>query len=198
LVYLVEHEVGFDTRLIGFPSISGCHAIVYVTDCGLYGYHNAGGSANADWAGRAQAFLSYVQGHHAFPSPGSRLYGATYVAMNRGYKIDVPRKESWRGELTAFATALNFGGKIRGYDLTDAGFPPSAYVEFRKVGEKCEIWVKKWDPAHGTLGPNTQLLDVMILKSNGIARILGQQNLQVTKNVTTAGLQHVHSTRLRH
>ena len=192
-IYLNEREVGFDTTTLGFPSVQGCMAIVYVTDTGLFGYHNYGGSADDKWADRAQAFAQYVQ-NHANAGAGSRLYGVTYVKV-RGYTT--PGKTSWTGELTAFATALGYNGKIRGYDLSGAGILGSAYVEFRKKDDKCEMWVKVWADGDKTTGPNTHANDHKITPPRGGVTVIENQNLQVVTAVTIAGMKHVHSTKLR-
>jgi hypothetical protein len=193
-LYLNERELGFDNTTIGFPSIQGCMAIVYVTPNGLFGFHNYGGSAAVAWPARSGAFGQYFNAHF-LRRAGTRLYGATYVAI-RGY--DAPAATNWTAELTAFATALGFAGKIRGYNLSGSPVPPSAYVEFRKSGDKAEIWVKQWADADKTTGPNTDRANhkIAITRAGGVTTV-ENQNAQVVTNVATAGLHLVHSTRLR-
>jgi hypothetical protein len=195
-VYLNEHEVGFDASLVGFPSISGCHAIVLVTQKGMFGYHNAGGSAQASWPLRAGGFAQFYQ-EHFLRGPGTRLYGVTYVGTNRGYGgVSADR---WKGELLAFATALNFAGKIRGYNLDLSGVPASAYVEFRRAGDKAEIYVKHWVDADKTVGFNTDRANhkIVVPRGGGTVITLENQNNQVVTKVTQTGLVRVHSARLR-
>jgi hypothetical protein len=71
------------------PGIQGCHAIVMVTDRGMFGYHNAGGSGPAQWAGRAGGFATFYN-ENFVRSPGTRLYGVTYVAFRKqGNKAEI-------------------------------------------------------------------------------------------------------------
>lgn len=190
---LNERELGFDANTIGFPSIDSCMAIVYVTPNGLFGYHNFGGSANGAWADRVNAFSQYFQ-HHFLRGDGSRLYGVTYVDR-RGYSL--PALASWTGELIAFAAGLGYNGKIRGYNLSGSGIAPSAYVEFRKFGDKCEMWVKKWADADKTNGANIDKYNHKIAPTRGGVTVVEDQNGGIVTAVTNAGLRHVHSTRLR-
>jgi hypothetical protein len=145
--FLMEHEVGFDTQELGFPSIQGCIAIVYQTHQGLYGYHSAGGSGTDKFKGRAEKFRDFVQGLGGTHG-GVRLYGVTFVGNNqRGYS-GVAR-QTWLAELVAYATELGYTGKISGYDLfkTLKGVGQSAYVEFQKNGSKCDVSVREWTHA---------------------------------------------------
>jgi hypothetical protein len=192
-LYLNERELGFDPTTIGFPSIDSCMAIVYVTSTGLFGYHNYGGSGNNAWADRVNAFTQYFQ-NHFLRGEGTRLYGVTYVDR-RGYSL--PVTTSWTGELTAFASGFGYNGKIRGYNLSGSGIQPSAYVEFRKVADKCEMWVKKWADADKTDGGNSDKYNHKTAPTRGGVTTVEDQNAQVVTAVTTAGLHHVHSIRLR-
>jgi hypothetical protein len=154
--YLLEHDFGFDVDGIGFPSISGCHAIAYLTSNGLFGFHNAGGSGKGDFAPRAMAFATYVREHFDGNGNGLHLYGCSFVGDNRrGYTIGQAMAQ-WKEELQAMATALNFGGTISGYDLHGSGInqPGSAYVEYRVNGNACDIFVKQWTDAGKALGAN--------------------------------------------
>jgi hypothetical protein len=147
MIYLIENEVGFDPQRIGFPSISGCHAIVYSTSIGLFGYHSYGGVDAVQWPGRARCFNQFVT-FPIFPArTGYRLYGVTYVdgQHSRGWRAELGKpKDAWTTELAAYASALGFRGKIRGYNLSKTINATSSYVEFRRNGEKCEIWVRPW------------------------------------------------------
>ncbi len=192
--YLNEREVGFDPERLGFPSISGCLALVYVTENGLFGFHNAGGSANDQWAPRSVFFGNFVRNHFLGGRPGRRVYGATFA-----HRYGPPFRDNWRGELAAYGGSVGFHGAIRGYDLSAAGLPGSAYVEFRKVGPKCEIWIKPWNDHDRTTGPlDARMHHKWIKRDGGGHYSLEEVAAQIVTNVTTAGLLRVHSTRLRH
>jgi len=189
-LYLKERELGFDPTTIGFPSIHGCMAIVYVVPNGLFGYHNYGGSANAAWADRANAFNSYVQ-HHILRGAASRLYGVTFVGLRYG----PPQQDNWVGELTSFAGALGYNGKIRGYDLSGDGMVGSAYVEFRKVNDKCEIWVKPWTA--GGEATNVDKYNHKTAPTRSGVTVVENKDGQVFVSVNPANMRHMHSQRLR-
>ena len=142
--YLMEHEIAFDSTSLGFPSIQGCHAIVYQTPAGIYGYHVAGGSGSNRWPSNARHFAQFVRTHGGLVGRGSRLYGVTYIGNNqRGYSA--PAKTNWKNELVAFATALAYTGKISGYDLDKTlAQGTSAYVEYIVNGNKCDISIEEW------------------------------------------------------
>ncbi len=142
--FLMEHEMAFDADELGFPSIQGCHAIVYQTKDGLFGYHNAGGSGDDRFKGRATKFAEFVRANGGDGS-GTRLYGCSFIGNNqRGYSGKA--KDKWKLELVTFATELGYTGKISGYDLhkTLKGGNDSAYVEYRKSGSKCDVHIRKW------------------------------------------------------
>jgi hypothetical protein len=184
--YLLEHEAGFDTERLGYPSILGCIAICYLTDVGLFGFHNAGNSAPAHWRKRADAFGQFVRGFGK--CSGRALYGVSFVGNNdRGY---TPGKvtQDWKQELKTFAKVLHFGGKVSGYDLAQTGFQNnkhSAYVEFRKVGAACYIYVKPWTP-------DTKIVKVPNPGDNELQMLGGRApNKTVTFEVDLSGLQLV-------
>jgi hypothetical protein len=197
-VYLSENEVGFHQIRLGFPSISGCHAIVYVAN-GLFGLHNFGGADQAQWAERATAFAGFVTSRAGGPGAGKHLYGVCYAtgANSRGYGLASP-KQVWTRELTAFATALGYGGPISGYDLTNLGTPPSVYVLFENVGATCVIQVKGWSKGDGPTGPNASPLDHQMIarNTNGVGYGLKPKNNVVT-SVPTSGLRTVYPEKLR-
>jgi hypothetical protein len=151
--YLGDRHVGFDPQELGFPSLDGCQGIVYVTDAGLFGFHNLGGAAKVDWEDRAKAFALYVSGHPQGNSPGRALYGACYAPDRRGYGT-TDWKTMWRGELTEIASRLGFTGKIYGGNLTQAGIANPALAEFTKVGNTCVLQAKQWSDAGATKAPN--------------------------------------------
>ena len=146
--YLMEHETAFDSTTLGFPSIQGCHAIVYQTKSGIYGFHVAGGSGNNRWPYNARHFAQFIRQHGGGIAKGSRLYGVTYIGNNqRGYSA--PARTNWKNELVEFATALSYTGKISGYDLDKTlAQGTSAYVEYRVNGDKCDVFIETWTGPH--------------------------------------------------
>ncbi|MGQ0649011.1 MAG: hypothetical protein ACT4P7_15760 [Gemmatimonadaceae bacterium] len=146
MIYLLEHKVGFHATGIGFPSISGCHAIVAQTANGLFGYHSYGGSTATAYQPRSRAFAGFVTGH-AQTGPCAGLYSAAFRTMRYG---SAQTKVDWRQEIQEYARALGYTGKIRGLDLTGlvprAGdVDPSAYVQFDLVGGSVNVSYKRWD-----------------------------------------------------
>jgi hypothetical protein len=151
--YVAEREVCFDPTELGFPSIQGCQAIVYVTTSGLFGYHNYGGERSDVWPALTAAFATFVRGNVNQGAGGKMLYGVCYPYSVRGYTGN--QKAQWLAELKAFADAVNYTGEIWGYDLASAGIPPSAYVYFCHVQSKCVIQARKWVDHEETKGANT-------------------------------------------
>lgn len=196
--YLLEHQMGFDTNCIGFPSIQGCHAVVYQTSAGLYGFHIAGGSANADWALNAGVFRQFVASLNGLANPGTRLYGASFVGNNqRGYSPVATT--NWKNELLAIASALGYTGKISGYDLFKTlGSNASAYVEYRVNGPKCNLYVRRWDAnEHPPTAPNTDFTGhVAKHKTYGNPPTIIQLNNAIT-SVNRTQLTLVHKEKLR-
>jgi hypothetical protein len=155
--FLLEHEAGFDTDRLGFPSINGCHAICFLTQVGLFGFHNAGGSGKEKFDERARLFCDYVKtlSHGALPK-GVHLYGCSFVSDGRrGYTVGRTAEE-WKAELLAFAKRLRFSGPISGYDLAkwSRDQTRSAYVEYRCLGKRCLIFAKDWSEDHKEMVPN--------------------------------------------
>lgn len=194
---LNEHEVGFDPISIGFPSIFGCLAVVLVTENGLFGYHNAGGSAADKWKKRAAAFKEFVDGHFLRGDKKTRLYGVSFVDTHRGYSS--PARTSWKNEMFTFAHELGYAGKIRGFNLSTAGLPGSAYVQMRRAEGKCEIWIKAWSDADRTKNPNiNRMHHKMIHIGGGIdVTVKDTTTASVVTDVTTAGLRHATPEKLR-
>ena len=159
MLHLLEHEFGRAAERIGFPSVMGCHAIVVLTETGLYGFHNAGGSAEGDWTSRATNFAEFCKDGRGFERKKAlALYGVTFVKTNqRGYTLGSAEQlvQSWTGELQAFAKALGLKCPIYGFDLADRGYTTgtSAYIEFRKVGGSCIILVQPWNKGDATTAP---------------------------------------------
>ena len=151
--YVGEREVCYDPTELGFPSISACHAVVYVAPAGLFGFHNLGNERATDWPGLTGAWGQFVTGHVSGGGTGSALYGFCYPLTKRGYTGI--QKAQWLAELVAFAKGVGFTGPIYGYDLADSGIQGSAYVSFSHVQGKCVIQARQWVHGEDTAGPNT-------------------------------------------
>lgn len=159
MIQLWGDEFGYDPEKIGFPSVLGCHAIVYLTTEGLFGFHNMGGTDKKDrgaWLAEFAKtnFVSATKGIHLY-SACSRTDGSGKVNA-RGYSK--PTLKSWQEEMKTFAKALNFKGPISGFDVDKAaGWPTivkgtdrdSAYFEFRKAGSACTIHYCPWQKTDG-------------------------------------------------
>lgn len=198
--FLMEHELAFDTTELGFPSIQGCHAIVYQTSAGLYGFHVAGGSADGDWDANAKLLEDFVAVLGGLAHPGTRLYGSSFVGNNqRGYSGAPAAK--WKQELVMFASKLAYTGRISGYDLSRRfGGTDSAYVEYRVNGEKCDLHVRKWNRASEHPGrvtnPDRTNHQAKFRPSKSIPPTL-QALVNVVPDVDRTGLAHVHKQCLR-
>lgn len=153
--YLRERELGYDKDRLGFPSISGCRAIVLQTQSGLYGFHNFGNSQTKSWSPAAKEFSRFVADHKGLGA-GVGLYVVTKVDSGGGYVAPTGSKNSnhdlWVGEATRFAKELWFPkGPIFGVNLPDTVGDGSAeprtsfYVEFRRVFTECQVLVGTWD-----------------------------------------------------
>jgi hypothetical protein len=194
MLYLSENETGFDSEGIGFPSIDGCLAVVYLTQNGLFGYHSYGGATPSAWLPRASAFRDFVTQHQFGRSAGCRLYGAAFL-NRRGYNPPSPRV--WGNELKAFAAALRFRGKIRGYDLAQSGVQPPAYVVFDKMGAKCWGSAIPWADVIHTMATNTDLINRarVRVRANDV-ELLNQTANVVVGARATGNYTHLRSTRL--
>ena len=150
--YVGERELCFDQTELGFPSISGCHAIVYVTSTGLFGFHNLGGERPEYWPGMSGAFAKFNRDNVNGNGVGKIMYGVCYASDQRGY-VGI-KKTTWLNELTAFADAVGFHGQIWGYDLRTADYPGQAYVGFFHVQGKCVIQTRDWTRGEETKDVN--------------------------------------------
>jgi hypothetical protein len=166
--FLIEREAGFDTDRLGFPSISGCLAICYLTHTGIFGFHNAGGSRTDEFSARAKLFGDYVKSIEPHPK-GVQLYGCSFVGDNRrGYA----NAKDWKTEMKAFAKALNFGGPISGCDLAAMNIAESAYVEYRRVGMLCYIFAKAWSDANRVTAANPADPNHQCLRGNQYGQVI--------------------------
>jgi hypothetical protein len=147
LVYLNEREIGFDRERLGFPSVSGCRAIVFQTRHGLFGFHNLGNSdPKTQWGPAAEEFASYVT-DHVNRDVGIHLYVVTFVQRGGSYLNSKGKSErsQWQSETEVYAKKLRYKkGPISGYDLSTTATKTSAYVEFRAVGSSCIVLIKPW------------------------------------------------------
>ena len=150
MIYLYEHHAGFDDTTVGFPSISGCHAILLQADNGLYGYHSLGGVSADSAKRRAVGFAQFFR-NHAIGATPQVLWGACFL-HSRGYGS--AGKQGWKAEISEYATAVGLGANdVRGFDI-GSGIPEikvngttqtlSAYVEFRLTKGKITIDYKRW------------------------------------------------------
>jgi hypothetical protein len=180
---LREHEFGFATDAIGFPSIQACRAIVYQNGNGLFGYHNLGGSSPSQWATRAGYFADYVTRHPQGVGVGINLFVITFVTNLSGYFDSL---KEWKGEAKAFADALHFTGSRFGFNLSALYKTGSAYVELRRAAGTCTIHTKAWNDADITA--TTAYVDGNNHRVN--AKSPGQK-LPFISGMNTGGIQRV-------
>lgn len=187
MVFLDERQVGFHTGILGFPSIDGCHALVLQTTAGLYGMHIVGGErgpkdADRGWETRAEGFANFVRDHFLTSEP-VHLFGTCFRTTKRGYED--PQLDNWKKEMKAHAKALGYRGPISGFDLAKAQNWPnndSAYVEYRKVFDKCYIAYKPWHQMNKTPGTSGGILDKVNRKTTSGSGQVGA--IQYGKNHT--------------
>lgn len=194
--------MGFDPDELGFPSIQGCHAIVYQTMDGLYGFHNAGGSGDQHWAPRAKMFREFINDLNGLRSSGTRLYGCSFIGNNqRGFATTMPAHSKWMQELLAFAQELGYHGKISGYDLarTFKGNHVSAYVEYRRDGTKSDVWIRQWgqpsDPTRLPKVPNARDLKHRYLANTSLQDL--KEVVDPQNGVNRNGLTKISKQKLR-
>jgi hypothetical protein len=187
MIYLLEREAGFATDGIGFPSILGCMAVVVRTNTGLYGFHNAGGSRENQFATRAGLFATYVTEHNRGPAECLHLYGVTFMQMQRGYTMGAERA-TWTVELTAFAEALGHTGPISGFDLTSTGWEGSAYVEYTAHATSCYVKVQRWSEGDKTVGANPW--------GPNQRSLIGRAPANIVTNVDSAAAHPIQTERL--
>ena len=192
MIHLLEKEFGFDAEAMGFPSISGCHAVVYHTEEGFFGFHNAGGSKTTDFEPRAKWLAEFAKDNFVKAGKGLHLYGVCSrgTANNRGYDMGAGLK-CWKDEMKAYAKALGYKGPVSGYDLDKQRNWPknpnseigvSAYVDFKKTNAGVTIGVKPWPDCNSTSGACTNRANhkSVDLKTNKIVPISKNVTLTVT------------------
>lgn len=142
---LAEHQIGFDTTLIGFPSLGGCMGVVLQVPAGLYGFHFTPASVR-----QAGAFKQWIDNQDAQAIASAvHLYGS----CRRGRRYaGTGQSTKWRTEMKEIADMLGYRGKISGYNLSRSRHTPKdtaggeqAYVEYeRKTGSNsCQIRFKR-------------------------------------------------------
>ena len=181
MLNLAEREVGFDPAAIGFPSIDGCHAIVFCTTSGLYGFHNLGGSGVTSFAERSQSFAAFVSQHFITRGTLLHLYG-TCFRNKRGYS-GADKLAAWKDEMRAYATALGYTGPVSGFDLGRMPYgAKSAYVEYRKAGKGCTVHCKPWNEMKFEMKPNRNRVNHKKALAGGVQALAADIYDTITPN----------------
>lgn len=168
--YLGYDHLGFDREALCFPALKANHAVCYVTDDGLFGFHNTGDGAKSCtvrnitgrfireinlWTPRSEAFATFVRSHQKGISAAKRLYGVCFASGPHGREYgDSDPLEVWLDELMSFAKALNFTGQIWGYNLAEQTRTPMLNARFLKKGGACILQLKTFSPVETLKGPN--------------------------------------------
>lgn len=175
MIHLCEREIGFDPAEIGFPSVMGCRAIVYVTTGGLFGYH-----LNGNLSPVKQASLVNFINQHPNTGAGRMLYAAS---AGNGLPHD-------HLELGQIAAALNYGGPIYWASLPTAG---SFYVHFQDISHStCSITSRAWSDAVDNVPGNKA--NYVAGPDRAIAN--GAPNAEMFVNLGTAGLVAIYPTQI--
>jgi hypothetical protein len=198
---LGNNHIGFDASGLTYPSIDGCHAVMYLTDAGMFGLHNLGGSAPADWDLRADVFKDFVSSHINGGSPGRAIYGVCFATgkTSRGYGLDNVAKTTWLAELAAFAKKLEFKGVIYGYDMSQQIHRPPVTVSYTRTGPTAVIQVKKHNQTDDTKGANTSPLNHrMIRRNTGTGKyFLQNTEVHIVTSTTNNGWKTAYPETLR-
>lgn len=158
MYYLYEHQLGFHSLALGFPSIGTCNAICLQTTAGLFGVHvygcdsfnkQAGSNTNA-MERESTAFAAFVN-NHPNRSGFVHLYSANFHSKRQHQPAGTV--DGWKKELKYYAKALGYTGPVSSFDLSSLTNWPtngsgldldSAYVEFRRVFDQVTILCKPW------------------------------------------------------
>jgi len=166
--YLGTNEIGYDPKSLGFPSVKTCQAIVYGTNAGLFGYHDAFGSLK-QLKQKADVFVQFVQAesmnHAAFKS---RFLIGIIVKKERW---DPSMDADWLEELSTLAEKLHYTGGIWGARITDHMEDAQGHAAYIRVDAsgifepRCKVRFKrqsKMEDYGGVLPPtaNRRLLEV--------------------------------------
>jgi hypothetical protein len=181
MIYLAEHEIGFDAGEIGFPSISGCRAIVLVTDGGLFGYHLAGKMKQI----RMDNLLHFVDHHPQGGSPKKNLYVAC-MAPAGGSAAD------WAYQEARFiANRLGYYGTM--YYASCDKYVGSVYVHFQDLNHAtCIISARQWD--RGVDGQDANKVNYVAGPNRGIAE--GRAPSKMFNNQDLAQLKVIYPTKI--
>ena len=136
-IYLPEHQVGFDPALVGYPTLGDCMAVALLTTRGIYGYHYTPAPIT-----QVAQFAQYITNNLVGGETFLRLYGSCF--WKRRYVIDPTG--GWRTEMTNIANAINFHGRVTGFDTSASSHTAqneTTYLEYRNVGNKCQIFYKR-------------------------------------------------------
>ena len=151
VIFLKEHEFGYDPNTLGFPSIDACRAVVLHTSNGLFGWHQASGAYPDRFNTYGNKLASYIRGHRHASSTALGIYMVTHVGMRGGYGgiSGTPAGNDQAGrehlaEIAAYAQAIGFVGPIRSYDLSFKWPNCSCYVEFTANGGTCDVHASAW------------------------------------------------------
>lgn len=138
--YLNEHQVGFDTSVIGFPNLGDCLAVVLQTNAGLFGFHVTPGNAR-----QSGAFAEFIDEKLGLAGVTTvHLYGSCH--WKRRYKGDA--RTQWQAEMQEIATALGHVGPVSGFDSSSwrsgIGTHDTTYIEYRLDGaSRCSVHYKR-------------------------------------------------------
>jgi hypothetical protein len=152
MYYLYEHQLGYHSLALGYPSIDGCNAICLQTNVGLLGLHVYGcdrpNTQNRAMENETKAFAAFVLNH-----PQGRGFVHLYSVCFHGKRGYGNNRDGWKNELKMYADELGYKGKVSGFDLSTVTNWPnvpnttssdSAYVEFRRVFDSIGILYKPW------------------------------------------------------
>lgn len=149
LRFLGENEFGFSPTVLGFPSISGCRAVVYQTANGLFGFHQASGAHPDKFARFGAKFARFVSDHpQGGDGGGLNFYIAAKQTAGGSYSTGAKGMQEHLSEIQAFTSALNFKGTARSYNLSARWAHPGVYVEVTAVGGSCKMQGNAWGEHH--------------------------------------------------
>lgn len=124
-IYLVEDEIGFDTGLIGYPSLGGCMAVALQTEHGLFGFHDPPGHT-----ARTTKFDEFCRAHTQYGALLNLFGSCKWTDRYAGGSAFT----QWVAEMRDIAGKLNFTGVVSGLDITSAATGitniGAAYVEY--------------------------------------------------------------------
>jgi hypothetical protein len=136
-IYLPEHQVGFDANLVGYPTLGSCMAVALLTTRGIYGFHYTPAPI-----AQVTEFANYITGNMQPGEAARRLYGSCYWPK----RYNGNRKAQWQTEMRNIAAALNYTGRVTGFDTSSTSHTDpddTTYLEYRKRGNKCGIYYKR-------------------------------------------------------